>query len=91
MKNKIEKLIAHEKSARSLGNTDEADAYQKKIHELESREKESRTEPKIQRRWQCSCRYELVLGDDNSAGTQVIIDIMLAPHRRSGHRLALVN
>ena len=90
MKDKIDKLIAHEKSARKLGNVSEANAYRKKIQELKDKEAESRKEQTNQTRWKCSCGYELVLTDD-SAGTQVIIDIMLSSHRRPGHQLTLIN
>lgn len=98
MKDKINKLIAHEKSARQLGNIDEANAFRKKIQELKSKEAESAERQTNQarrrphrRRWKCSCGYELVLTDDDSAGTQVITDIMLSPHRGRGHQLTLEN
>ncbi len=91
MKDKIDKLIAHEKSARELGNIDEANAYQKKIQELKDREIQLPPERTNQRRWKCSCGYELVLANDESAGSQVITDIMLSSHRRPGHQLSLIN
>ena len=91
MKNKIDKLIAHEKSARQLGNVDEANAFQKKIQELKDKETQPREEQRNQARWKCSCGYELVLTNDDSAGNQVIIDIMLSSHRRPGHQLTLIN
>lgn len=90
MNEKIEKLIAHEKSAREMGNTKEADAFRKKIRELERKETELKEEKSARNRWKCSCGYELVLALDASAGSQVMADIMLAPHRRAGHHLELV-
>ena len=90
MKDKLEKLIAHEKSAREMGNLDEAEAFKRKIQELERKEAELREERNTRNRWQCSCGYELVLAIDASAGSQVMADIMLAPHRRAGHHLELV-
>lgn len=90
MNNRIAKLIAHEKSARELGNVDEADAFKKKIRELERQEAELKEKQNNVNRWKCSCGYELVLGIDASAGSQVIADFMLAPHKRPGHQLELV-
>lgn len=90
MNERIAKLMAHEKSARELGNIDEAEAFKRKIRELESREVELREERNEGNRWKCSCGYELVLALDASAGSQVMADIMLAPHKRPGHQLELV-
>jgi hypothetical protein len=91
MKDRISKLIAHEKSAREMGNINEAEAFKKKISELEERkENELREEQNNGNRWRCSCGYELVLAIDASAGSQVMADIMLAPHKRAGHQLELV-
>jgi hypothetical protein len=90
MNDKIEKLIAHEKSAREMGNVDEADAFKKKIQELERKEQELREERNTSNRWICSCGYELVLALDASAGSQVMADIMLAPHKGYGHHLELI-
>lgn len=90
MNNRIAKLIAHEKSARELGNVDEADAFRRKIRELERRETELKENRNGVNRWKCSCGYELVLGIDRSAGSQVIADLMLAPHKRPGHQLEVV-
>lgn len=90
MKEKIEKLIAHEKSAREMGNIEEADAFRKKIRELKRKETELKEERNTRHRWKCSCGYELVLALDASAGSQVMADIMLAPHRRAGHHLELI-
>ena len=88
MNNRIAKLIAHEKSARELGNAAEADAFRRKIRELERREAaESKENQKGVNRWKCSCGYELVLGIDPSTGSQVLADFMLAPHKRPGHQL----
>lgn len=103
MKEKIDKLTAHEKSARELGNTAEANAFKKKIAQLKRRKSSSPADPpgnaagggrrgqRRQRRWICSCGYELVLADDASAGAQVMIDIMLSSHRRDGHQLTLAD
>lgn len=91
MKEKIEKLIAHEKSARELGNIDEANAFRKKIQELKDKEAELLQKQNQPLRWKCSCGYELVLANDAGAGNQVLAEIMLSRHRGYGHHLTQIN
>jgi hypothetical protein len=90
MNDKIAKLIAHEKSARRMGNLKEAEAFKKKIQELRCKAAELKEEKNSGARWKCSCGYELVLAPDAGAGSQVMADLMLAPHRGRGHHLELV-
>ena len=73
-----------------MGNLNEADAFRKKIQELERKERKSREEKNTVNRWKCSCGYELVLAVDASAGSQVMVDIMLTPHKGYGHHLELM-
>lgn len=91
----LQKLIAHEKSARAIGNIAEADAYARKINDA----KKTMPAPKpaagkparISGTWQCSCGTEINLDLDGSKSGQRLLDLMLAPHKAFGHRLIKIS
>lgn len=87
MSEKLQKLINHERSARSIGNRLEADAYRKKINELKRKEKAVRDSHKVSGAWQCSCGFHIELEIDASEFGEQLAEMHLAPHRKSGHLL----
>ena len=88
MSEKLQKLINHERSARSLGNVHEADAFLLKIKELKAKQKNVRESQNYSGRWQCSCGMNFSL-DIKGGGEfgKTVAEMTLAPHRTSGHEL----
>ena len=97
VKGKIVKLLAHEQSARKIGNVAEADSYATHAKTLMRRHKitkKSLTQPTrppaIKGEWICSCGFSISLNIDAGALGATMAEAMLAPHRGSGHKLQAV-
>lgn len=81
--NKLQKLINHEKSAREIGSTAEADAYKRAIDALKNK-------LKVSGKYQCSCGFLIEFDFDCGELGLILADNLLRPHQLSGHQLTEV-
>jgi hypothetical protein len=103
IKDKIRKLIAHEKSARAIGNAAEAEAYKRHANTLLRRHKLTRkalaeapkpaaSDPLQQVRvsgsWKCTCGFSITLHIElPELFARRMIASTFGPHRGAGHTL----
>lgn len=91
MKNStLEKLIAHEKSARKIGNIAEADAYKKKISDAKKTMPKPENPDVMKGVWKCSCGSSIQLNISGGGG-KALGEMMLMPHRLAGHQLTKIS
>jgi len=96
IKDKLRKLIAHEQSARAIGNVAEADAYARHVKTLLRRHgltKKSLSQPEREQpvtgAWLCSCGFTLKLHIDAGGGNRSLLNALLFPHEGPGHKLTI--
>ena len=97
VKDKIRKLIAHEQSARAIGNVLEANAYATHVRKLLRRHKltkkalnqpaDKAAEADLCGAWKCSCGFSLELEIRGMGLNPTFAVALLSPHRAAGHRL----
>lgn len=92
--NKLEKLIAHEKSCRAIGSIAEADAFLAKINQLR---KENKYKPDkasgilikkfIRKKYFCTCGAIISIELEESIVASVIENSLIRKHQAAGHKL----
>ena len=96
-KDKIKKLMAHQQSAKRIGNHDEARMYAQTITRLCRKYKLTRRcamEPPqiaaLKGEYECSCGFSISLTINAGSATNILAEMMLGPHKQPGHVLKQV-